>query len=120
MKKIVTLLVIVTLAACGSSTTDKKSGTDITKDPVYQKGLALVAKNQCFTCHNIDGPLTGPSYREVANKYGGWPDTIVEHLAQKVITGGNGVWGEIFMTPHPGISDDDAKAMVQYILLLKK
>jgi cytochrome c len=47
------------------------------------------------------------------------PDTIVEHLAKKVISGGSGVWGEIMMTPHPGLSLDSAEAIVRYILLLK-
>ena len=43
-------------------------------------------------------------YREVANKYAGLPDTIVAHLAKKVISGGSGVWGQIQMTPHPALS----------------
>ena len=73
-----------------------------------------------MTCHQIDEKLTGPPYREVANKYAGMSDTIVTHLAKKVLTGGNGVWGEIFMTPHPDVSQADAETMVKYILLLKK
>ena len=112
------------LIACNSSgSKEEKPGkevADITKDPDYQKGLDLVAKNKCLTCHTIDEALTGPPYREVAKKYAGMPDTIVAHLARKIIEGGNGVWGEIFMTPHPDISKTDAEAMVKYILLLKK
>jgi cytochrome c len=41
-------------------------------------------------------------------------------LASKIIKGGSGVWGAIPMTPHPQISEDDAKQMVKYVLLLKK
>jgi len=82
--------------------------------------LELIAKNDCFTCHQIDDKLNGPPYREVANKYAGMPDTIVTHLAHKVISGGSGVWGEIMMTPHQGLSEADAEAIVKYILLLKK
>jgi cytochrome c len=41
-------------------------------------------------------------------------------LAAKIIAGGKGVWGNIPMTAHPTLSVDDAKAMVQYIMLLKK
>jgi cytochrome c len=82
--------------------------------------LELASKNDCFTCHQVDDKLTGPSYREVANKYAGMPDTIVTHLAGKVITGGSGVWGQIMMTPHPALSQADAEAIVRYVLLLKK
>ncbi|HWC53873.1 MAG TPA: c-type cytochrome [Chitinophagaceae bacterium] len=126
MKKIVLpIIALALLTACGSNDAKEKGETtdntnDITQNPDYQKGLALVTKNDCFTCHKIDETLTGPPYREVANKYAGMPDTIVQHLAKKVISGGAGVWGQVFMTPHPGVSEADAEAMVKYILLLKK
>lgn len=99
---------------------DKNNSTGLSKNPDYQKGLALVAKSNCLTCHNVDEKLTGPPYREVADKYADMPDTIISHLAKKIIEGGNGIWGQIFMTPHPDISQADAEAMVKYILMLKK
>ncbi|MFI5185994.1 MAG: c-type cytochrome [Chitinophagales bacterium] len=125
MKKIFfSFLAACLLAACGGNETKTKTEepktTDITKDPAYQKGLELVSKDNCFTCHQIDDKLTGPPYREVANKYASYPDTIVAHLAKKIISGGSGVWGQIQMLPHPGLSQDTAEAMVRYILLLKK
>ena len=124
MKKIIVPLIIFFFsAACGNDDSKGDGASnrkDITKDPDYQKGLDLVTKNLCFTCHKIDEPLTGPAYREVANKYADMPDTIVTYLAHKIISGGTGTWGSIFMTPHPGVSEEDAKAMVKYIFLLKK
>jgi len=116
------------LAACGGSDsgskkeTDKKENavSDISENPDYKAGLALISKSDCLTCHKIDEKLTGPPYRDVANKYAGMPDTIITHLAHKIQKGGNGVWGEIMMLPHPAISQGDAEAMVKYILLLKK
>ena len=129
MKKFVfPVIVISLLIACnsGGSKDEKKEDqpasevVDISKNPDYQKGLELASKSDCFTCHKIDEALTGPTYRDVANKYSGLSDTIVTHLAKKIITGGGGVWGEVPMTPHPALSEDDAKAMVKYILLLKK
>lgn len=123
------LLVILTvslLASCGGGSKGKKTGDkaesktgDITKNPDYEAGLSLVAKSNCLTCHKVDEVITGPTYRDIANKYGDMPDTIISHLAKKVISGGNGVWGDIFMTPHPDLSQADAEAMVKYILLLK-
>jgi len=129
MKKILLpLTAFVLLLACNSSGSNEEkkdekpaAGTnDLSGNPDYQNGLALVSKSDCFTCHKIDEPLTGPSYRDVANKYASYPDTIIAHLASKIIAGGHGVWGEVPMTPHPAVSEDDAKTMVKYILLLKK
>lgn len=125
MKKIIACLVIASLTACGNSGSKDKlvepgKTEDVSANPDYQKGLALVAKNKCMTCHAIDETVTGPPYREVAKKYADSGDTIVAHLASKIINGGNGVWGEIFMTPHPDVSEEDAETMVKYILLLNK
>ena len=128
MKKLFVLPVLFFLMACGGGGSPKteepkkeeSKSEDLSKNPDYQKGLELVSKNDCFTCHQIDDKLNGPPYREVANKYAGMPDTIVTHLAHKVISGGSGVWGEIMMTPHPALSEADAEAIVKYILLLKK
>ncbi len=112
------------MASCGGGDS-KDSGSaemsDGTADnPVYQKGLSLVAKSDCLTCHKVEEKLTGPAYREVAKKYASMPDTIITHLANKIRSGGNGVWGEALMTPHPAVSLEDAEAMVKYIMLLKK
>ena len=125
---VVPFAALILFVACnsGGSKDEKKEETpatetnDLSKNPDYQKGLALVSKTDCFTCHKIDDVLTGPPYREVANKYAGMPDTIIAHLAGKIIKGGTGVWGQVFMTPHAGVSEEDAEAMVKYILLLKK
>jgi len=123
MKKYLFIIsAVAILAACGGSNSgDKKvtAASDITENPDYKAGLALVSKSDCLTCHKIDERLTGPPYRDVANKYAGLPDTIVTHLAGKIRTGGSGVWGEIVMLPHPAIYQADAEAMVKYILLLK-
>lgn len=128
MKKLFLLPVLFLAVACNNSVDNSKKAADTTevkandlsKNPDYQKGLELASKSDCFTCHQVDDKLTGPSYRDVANKYAGMPDTIVTHLANKVISGGSGVWGEIMMTPHPALSQGDAEAIVKYILLLKK
>ena len=125
MKKIfLPVLVTAMLVGCGGneskSKTEEPKVVDITQNPDYQKGLELASKSDCFTCHQIEEKLTGPSYRDVANKYAGMPDTIVTHLASKIISGGSGVWGQIQMTPHPALSQADAESIVKYVLLLKK
>ena len=81
------------------------------------EGLVLIEGADCLTCHKVDSKLVGPSYQEVADKY---TTADVDMLADKIIAGGVGVWGQIPMTPHAGMSKDNAKKMVEYILTLKK
>jgi cytochrome c len=88
------------------------------RDPVYVKGLELVGKSDCLTCHKIDDKLIGPSYKEIAKKYAGAPNDVVTALARTIIKGGSGNWGNVPMTPHPAVSQEDAETMVRYILTL--
>ena len=81
------------------------------------EGLALIEGMDCLTCHKTDARLVGPSYQEIADKY---TDADIEMLATKIIEGGKGNWGEIPMTPHAGMSKENAKKMVEYIMTLKK
>jgi cytochrome c len=83
-----------------------------------KRGEALISKSDCLACHKVDGKLVGPSYKEVANKYPNNAATV-NQLADKIKKGGSGVWGAMPMTPHPTLSDDDAKAMAKYVLSLK-
>jgi cytochrome c len=62
--------------------------------------------------------MTGPSYRDIATKYAGAPNDVITALANTIIKGGSGNWGNVPMTPHPSLSQDDAEAMVRYILEL--
>jgi len=132
MKKLILpIAMLCILAACGGGSDKKTEGEkkedkpavaadDISANPDYQKGLALVAGSDCLTCHKVEEKITGPSYRDVANKYAGTSDTVVTYLANKIIKGGVGVWGQTPMTAHASLSQADAEAMVKYILLLKK
>ncbi|RYG52168.1 MAG: c-type cytochrome [Chitinophagaceae bacterium] len=137
-KVIMAAVVLAMLTACGGDDKGKTStgtaakpaetakGTeatesaDITSNPDYKKGLELIAQSDCFTCHKVDEAYTGPTYRDVANKYAAKAPAIIPELAGKIIKGGSGVWGQVPMIPHPTISEEDAEAMVKYILLLKK
>ena len=130
MKRIFfTAFVFAALLACNSNsenagktddtTKDKPAEVDITQSPEYQEGLELISKSDCLTCHKVDEKLTGPSYREVADKYASQAPGIIPELADKIVKGGSGVWGEVPMLPHPAVSQADAEKMVKYILLLK-
>jgi cytochrome c len=131
-KYLVTIALLTFIAACGGGTSSENKTdtaetatssetpavTDVSENPDYKKGLALIGKSDCLTCHKVSEKLIGPSYKDVANKYAG-SDTAVTYLAGKIIKGGSGIWGTVPMTPHPQISEADAEQMVKYILLLK-
>jgi cytochrome c len=99
-----------TPASTPSTTVAAASGKD---------GKALIEASDCRTCHKDDAKLIGPSYQDVAKKYEN-NEKNVKMLADKVLKGGSGVWGEIPMAGHPNVSEEDAKAMVTYILSMKK
>ncbi|MDB5207674.1 MAG: hypothetical protein JWR72_2749 [Flavisolibacter sp.] len=127
-KTIVVLGMMAAMISCGSNETKTAEGgsaatenkpADLSSNPDYQKGLALIGKSDCLTCHKVSENSTGPAYVAVAKKYAGQPG-IEDSLAQKIIKGGSGVWGSIPMTPHPQISQEDAKAMAKYVLTLNE
>lgn len=125
------LFIIVFVTACsdnsGNKSTDSKQNSDAAKpadatapdDPEADKAVALIAKNGCLACHKVDEAFTGPAYTAVAAKYEN-KDAVVDTLVQKIIKGGSGNWGTVPMIAHPGISTEDAKTIVHYILSLKK
>ncbi len=124
MKKTILLLtVIAAIVSCGSNETKPAAAenkpADISQNPDYQKGLALIGKSDCLTCHKVADNSTGPAYTAIAKKYAGQPG-IEDSLAHKIIKGGSGVWGSVPMTPHPTISQEDAKAMAKYVLTLNQ
>jgi len=99
-------------------TTTNKIGTTPTAGTPASKGAQLIASSDCLGCHKEQDKLVGPAYKDVAKKYTN-SDKDINYLANKVISGGKGVWGDVPMTPHPNIALNDAKEMVKYILSLK-
>lgn len=88
-----------------------------TSTDLIAQGQALVNASDCKTCHGIDNKIVGPGYKEVATKYE-FTKANVGMLAEKVLVGGAGTWGEIPMTAHPDIPKADAEKMVMYVLSL--
>lgn len=124
----ITLTALITACASGpeqtatptTDSTKKETTVDLSNNPDYQKGLEVAGNNDCFTCHQVDEQLTGPAYKDIANKYATAGDTIVNYLSAKIINGGSGVWGSVPMAPHPSITQEEAQALAKYVLLLKK
>ena len=115
------------LVSCSKKEEPKTNSDVMLKEPTKQEevtaktpeeeGKILIEKSSCLTCHKEDGKLIGPSYKEVATKY---TEADIDKLADKIIAGGSGVWGDVMMSPHPGMDKENAKKMVKYILTLKK
>jgi cytochrome c len=83
----------------------------------FATGKRLMDLSDCKACHDIDKKSIGPAYRQVAKKYKGERD-IESRLADKIIQGGGGVWGEQAMSAHPQIKKEEAKDIVKYIMSL--
>ena len=85
--------------------------------PVCADQVLAKAKN-CFACHAVDKTIMGPAYKDVAAKYAGNKEAV-DLLAKKIQTGGEGVWGNIPMPPHPQVNDAQAKKLASWILSIK-
>ncbi|WP_426474565.1 c-type cytochrome [Chryseobacterium balustinum] len=122
MKKLfLTGLISLFIISCSKKEDSQALTTDSTdiSTPVNSNvsGKDLVEGSDCMACHNAVERTIGPSYKEIAEKYS---EKDMETLASKIIEGGSGVWGSVPMQPHPQVSKDDAKKMVEYILSQKK
>jgi len=80
---------------------------------------AMMKKNGCAGCHEVDKKVIGPAFRDVAAKYKNDKDAAAK-LRVKVKKGGTHVWGEAAMPPNVLASDNDIKELVDWILTLKK
>lgn len=81
-----------------------------------QADEALAKSKGCLGCHGIDHKIVGPAYKDIAKKYAG--QDVTAQLAEKVIKGGGGVWGQMPM-PANAVSPDEARQLVTWILGLK-
>lgn len=107
----------------GEYETAEKSGKAAEKpaqsssEELIKQGQALVDQSDCKTCHHQTNKIIGPAHMDVAKKYD-FTQANVSYLADKIMNGGSGVWGEIPMTPHVGLSKEDAEKMAMYVLSL--
>lgn len=78
----------------------------------------LAQKKNCMACHAVDKKVLGPAFKDVAAKYAGQAGAV-DKLADKVMKGGSGVWGNIPMPANPQVTDAEAKQLVGWIMTLK-
>lgn len=111
------LVLSIVLASCNDAKKDKIATQDILAQEIAQ-GENLLGKSNCLSCHKPAVKLIGPSFNDLAAKYEPTPENY-KMLAEKIIKGGTGNWGSVPMSPHPEISEADAKKMLDYILKKK-
>lgn len=83
-----------------------------------QASEALAKKNDCMGCHAVAVKLVGPAYKDVAAKYAGQTDAT-NKLAESIIKGSVGKWGDLPMPAHPKLSAGDAKKLADWVLKAK-
>jgi cytochrome c len=88
-------------------------------EELITRGEVLISYSDCAECHKTDKRAKGPAFLDIAKRY---PNTqaYINLLTRKVISGGTGSWGSPIMSPHPDLKENDAKAMVSYILSLEE
>jgi len=80
-------------------------------------GKNLMMSLDCKSCHKVDEKSIGPAFTLVSQKYQKDKNAI-NFLAQKVIKGGSGVWGQVAMAAHPNLKESDAKQIISWVLSL--
>jgi cytochrome c len=75
----------------------------------------LAKSKNCVACHSVERKMIGPAYKAVAERYAK-DEPAITVLSEKIVTGGGGNWGPMPMPPQPGVSPEEAEALVKWIL----
>ncbi len=79
------------------------------------RGLAAIRTSNCITCHAFDATRIGPSFTAISRKYPATkPD--IERLAEHIINGSTGIWGNAVMPSHPDLTTQQAQSIVRWIM----
>ena len=82
----------------------------------------LAQKKNCMSCHTVQKKVVGPAFKDIAAKYAGQKDAV-DKLTQKVLKGGSGAWGAVFMPAmkdaNPPVSEAEARQLVTWIMTTK-
>ena len=99
------------LSSSGVATAPRSS------DGGHTTGRRLIEGSDCLSCHQLNRKSIGPAYVDVARKYHD-DKTATARLVRKIREGGSGVWGKVAMAAHPALTNEQASAMVAYIMSL--
>jgi len=72
-------------------------------------------KSTCFGCHAQTTRAAGPSFQEIATRYE-TNETTINNLANHILNGSIGVWGNQQMAAHPDFTGEQHRQIAKYIL----
>jgi cytochrome c len=110
---------LLILVSCSLSKKTKSTDVAIILEEDDKKGIVLVRKSDCITCHSENEKLIGPAFKDIAERYPATKNNLSK-LSEKIITGGSGSWGKLPMTRHADLTKTEAETIVKYIFLLKQ
>lgn len=78
-------------------------------------GVNIIMTSNCITCHGFNTKAMGPSFADINKRY---PATKAntDSLVKRIQFGSTGIWGKEKMPPHPELSVNDIKNIVQWII----
>ncbi|HEX4842110.1 MAG TPA: c-type cytochrome [Limnobacter sp.] len=80
---------------------------------------SLFNANGCVACHAVDEKKLGPSLVDISSKYANRADAFA-YLADKIRSGGQGVWGTMPMPAQAHLSDADVESLAKWMLNTSK
>lgn len=78
----------------------------------------LARSKNCVACHHAERRMIGPSYTAIAARYAN-DDSTVRTLSQRIMEGTGGNWSQMPMPAQAGLSQEEAEALVKWILTHK-
>lgn len=107
-------LLSAALCACSNDEASRDAG------PMTDAAARVfLNKHSCNACHEVDELRIGPTYRDVAIRYAYEPEKDADWLAEKIIRGGAGSWGNVPMISNPNLTDTEARSIARWILALE-
>lgn len=86
-----------------------------TTNAMAADGRSIATENGCMACHSSGEPMMGPSFEKISARYKGRPDAPTV-LLQSIKGGSRAKWGVMVMKPDTQLSDDEARAVVDWLL----
>ncbi|MDQ8203506.1 PQQ-dependent sugar dehydrogenase [Pelagicoccus sp. SDUM812003] len=80
-----------------------------------EQGRIAMTESDCLACHKEQETSIGPSFEQIALRYRDM-DGANSLLANKIIKGGAGNWGEVPMPGHASMSETEVSKIVDWIL----
>lgn len=76
---------------------------------------AMAQRYTCVACHQPSVKTVGPSWRDIAARYGDGKGTAAQ-LASSIKAGSTGKWGPMPMPAQAQVPDADLQALAQWVL----